>query len=177
VPCLRQSEGDGGLRAAKQCGANGWLIYAMIRGREVILGVKMEGKKIPFPRLQQYLRDGFVPHPVDIQTNSWFFQFNKWYFDFIKNTIVASALVALAKKTHSAPIDAIAWISFGVLNSYILLNINSWHFEPLHIFRHSRPRLAAAGLILWSITAAIVMFGAQYALLTAINAIVDGNTK
>jgi hypothetical protein len=133
----------------------------------VILGVKMDGKKIPFPRFQQYLRDGFVPHPVDIQTNSWFFKFNKWYFDFVKNAIVVSALMALAKKTHSASIDAIAWISFGVLNSYILLNLNSWHFEPLHIFRNSRPKLANVGLIGFSIIIAIVMFAAQYALLTA----------
>jgi hypothetical protein len=90
---------------------------------------------------------------------------------------VVAALVALAKKTHSAPIDAIAWISFGVLNSYIVLNMNSWHFEPLHLLRNSKPKLAALGIILWTILVVGVAFGAQYVLLTAINTIVEGNTE
>jgi hypothetical protein len=134
------------------------------------------GKKIPFPRFQQYLRDGFIPHPVDIQTNQWLWAFTKWYFDFVKNTIAVGALMALAKKTHSAPLDFIAWLSFGVLGSYIVLNINSWHFEPFHGFSNSRIASVAGGIV-WTIFATAILFGGQYFLLTAINAIVDSNTR
>jgi hypothetical protein len=135
-----------------------------------------EGEKIPFPRFQQYLRNGFVPHPVDIQTNQLMFRFAKWYFDFVKNTITVGALLALGRKTHNEAINLIGWLSFGVLGCYIVLNINSWHFELFHPWGHSK-FASVAGRVLWTIVAASITFGAQFLLLRAINAIVDGSMK
>jgi hypothetical protein len=135
-----------------------------------------EDKKLAFPRFQQYLRDGFVPHPIDISANVWIRAFAKWYFDFVKNAITVGALMAIAKRTHSAPIYALAVLSFIVLGTYVVAHIQSWHFEPFHGFHNSR-LASAAGLILWVIVATALIAGVQYILITAIDAIVDSNTK
>jgi hypothetical protein len=136
-----------------------------------------EGEKIPFPRFQQYLRDGFIPHPVDIQTSAQLRALAKWFFDFVKNAITVGALMALGKKTNSNLIELLAWLSFGVLNGYVLSYTQTWHFEPFHSFRNSRPRFAATGIIVWLIIIGVFILGVQYILMTAINAIVDSNTK
>jgi hypothetical protein len=137
-----------------------------------------EGAKSPFPRVLKYLRDGFIPHPVDISVNPWILASTKWYFDFVKNTITVGVLFALAKKTNSIPIYSLAWVSFCMLGLYIVHNIHSWHFEPFHGFKNARPRFAhIAGMILWVIFATCLTFGVQYFLITAIYAIVDANTK
>jgi hypothetical protein len=135
-----------------------------------------DGEKIPFPRFQQYLRAGFVPHPVDIQTNQLMFRFAKWYFDLVKNTITVGALLALGGKTHNETINLIGWLSFGVLGSYIFLNITSWHFELFHPWCHSK-FASVAGRVLWTIIATGIIFGAQFLLLRAINVIVDSSMK
>jgi hypothetical protein len=94
----------------------------------------VENEKLPFARFQQYLRDGFVPHPMDIQVSGWIGALAKWYFDFLKNVITVGALMALAKKTHSVPIYALGILSFSILNGYALSYISSWHFEAFHLF-------------------------------------------
>jgi hypothetical protein len=136
----------------------------------------IEGKRTPFARIQQYLHDGFVPHPVDISVNPWILGFTKWYFDFIKNTIPVAALFAIAKKTNSIAIGALAWLSFGILGMYIVHNTQSWHFVPFHGFKNSRLASIANGIV-WSIFAGVLTGGVQYALITAINTIVDINAK
>ena len=84
--------------------------------------------------------------------------------------------MALAKKTDSILIYSIAWFSFGILCIYIVHHINSWHFEAFHSFTNSR--LAWwAGLIVWVIIVMVLVCGTEYVLMTAIDAIVQSNTK
>jgi hypothetical protein len=135
-----------------------------------------ESKEALFARFQQYLRGGFVPHPVDITAAVRIRAFTKWYFDFVKNLLTVGALMAIGKKTHSVPVSGVAWLSFVVLGIYVVHHVHAWHFQPFHIFGNSR-RALAAGLIFWSLFAGLITLGIQVAMFTAIDAIVNSSAK
>jgi hypothetical protein len=97
-------------------------------------------------------------------------------FRFVKNTIAVGALMAIAKKTHSISIFAMALFSFAILGTYVVSYIQSWRFDPFHGLGNSRLAFAA-GIIFWVIIVSVFMIGVQYILITAIYAIIDSNTK
>jgi hypothetical protein len=123
-----------------------------------------EVAKSPLLRVQEYLRDGFIPREREHSVYIGFRAFTKWYFDFMKNLITVGALSILSRKTHSVTIFVFAWASQSILAFYLLTYI--WRFNWFHIFVH--PKLVSILVVL----AVSCMVGIQYVFFNAIYAMV-----
>jgi hypothetical protein len=141
-----------------------WIGYLALWGG---IMAETEGTKpsFSFPRVLQYLRDGFIPHTRENSVHVNFRAFTKWYFDFIKNLITVGALSALLHKTHSATIFVFSWLSQFILAMYMLTYL--YRFNGFHIFSNSR-----LVTLLWVVISVFGMLVIQYVFFQAIFAIV-----
>jgi hypothetical protein len=125
----------------------------------------MEGAKNPLLRVEEFLRDWFIPHEREIRVYVDFRAFTKWYFDFMKNLITVGALSILDHKTHSVTIFVFAWASQTMLAIYILTYL--LRLNIFHIFGNSKLVPIISGAI-----GVVGMLGIQYVIFNAVYAMV-----
>jgi hypothetical protein len=58
----------------------------------------------------------------------------KWWLDLMRNVVVVSVLLYLARKSDGWPLTIVAYASFGALVLYCLTYTAWWFFNPLHQF-------------------------------------------
>jgi hypothetical protein len=57
--------------------------------------------------------------------------FSKWWLDLMRNVVVVSVLLYLARKSDGWPLTIVAYLSFGSLILYCLTYTTWWFFNPL----------------------------------------------
>jgi hypothetical protein len=62
----------------------------------------------------------------------------KWWLDLMRNVVVVSVLLYLAKKSDYWPLTIAAYVSFGALVLYCLTYTAWWFFNPLHQYEGNR---------------------------------------
>lgn len=131
-------------------------------------------KKILFPRLQQYLRDGLVLDTRNIKVTLGLRSFTRWYFDFEIYILTLGALWALARKSHSYFMYCLLAFSAGLLVLYIYSYFDNWHLNVLHGFGKSKIA-SDAGAIVWLIFLFALSAVTLYLLFTSVDAIIQSN--
>jgi hypothetical protein len=136
----------------------------------------MDEEKIPFPRLQEYLKNALTQHSDDIPAILRTRAMAKWYFDVLKNLFVIGALAVLVKKTDSYYVKQLYIFSSAVLLVYCVSYLNTWSFNPFHFVERIWLRLIL-GLIFWLPIYVLAYWGIFVGLNAAVDVIVSGSGK
>jgi hypothetical protein len=100
----------------------------------------------------------------------------RWFFDVMKNMLTAGALLAIAEKTGSPALGALANVATGLLALFVLTPTQGWYLDILHPVRNEAVRIAGA-VAVKALIAAIIIWLAYFEIRPAIIAIAGWNQK
>jgi hypothetical protein len=94
-------------------------------------------------------RDYWLPRALDGAA--------RWFFDVLKNMLTAGVLLAIAQKTESPALGALANVATGLLAVFVLTPAQGWYLDILHPVKSEAVRIAGAvavrtligGVIIW----------------------------
>jgi hypothetical protein len=133
-------------------------------------------EKIPFPRLQNYLRGVFHP-TVDAHMSFLIsHSVSKWVFDLFRNAMIAGILKYLSDRSGSWILWIASEIAFFALLMYCLSYANTWMLRPFHFLKNQKVGFALDALITLMIAGPIIV-AVSLGVPLAIEAVAHGQAK